>query len=144
MDMVDLASLNYWAIVVATVASFALGGLWYGPLFGKSWLLALGKTEEDIPPSATPFVVTLLHHTDHMRRHGVFCSDVGNYDVGRRFVPRSRGRRRVHCHVDVVGHAVLPMVTESVLHPGRVSRGIQRHHGLDSGSVAVKVLATQS
>lgn len=60
MDMVDLASLNYWAILVATVASFALGGLWYGPLFGKSWLLALGKTEDDIPPSATPFVVTFF------------------------------------------------------------------------------------
>jgi len=31
------ASVNLWAVLVAAVASFVLGGLWYGPLFGKSW-----------------------------------------------------------------------------------------------------------
>ena len=36
--MLDLAALNWWAILVATVAAFALGGLWYGPLFGKPWM----------------------------------------------------------------------------------------------------------
>lgn len=30
--------MNYWAVVVAAVSSFLLGGLWYSPvLFGKAW-----------------------------------------------------------------------------------------------------------
>ena len=45
--MLDLSGLNWLAILVATVAAFVLGGLWYGPLFGKAWMAALGKTEED-------------------------------------------------------------------------------------------------
>ena len=55
-----VTALNWWAIVVATVAAFALGGLWYGPLFGKAWLAALGKAPEDIEPSPTPFVVSAV------------------------------------------------------------------------------------
>jgi Protein of unknown function (DUF1761) len=34
--------LNWLAILVAVVASFAIGGLWYGPLFGKTWAKAIG------------------------------------------------------------------------------------------------------
>ena len=58
--MIDFTGLNWWAIVVATAAAFALGGLWYGPLFGKAWLAALGKNEDDIKPSAEPFVVSAV------------------------------------------------------------------------------------
>lgn len=58
--MLDFVGLNWWAILVATAAAFALGGVWYGPFFGKAWLIALGKTEEDIPPSPTPFVISAV------------------------------------------------------------------------------------
>ena len=58
--MLDFAGLNWWAILTATVAAFALGYVWYGPAFGKAWLAALGKTEEDIQPSPTPFVVSFV------------------------------------------------------------------------------------
>lgn len=51
---------NWWAILVATVLAFVLGGLWYGPVFGNAWLTALGKTAEDIEPSPTPFVVSFF------------------------------------------------------------------------------------
>ncbi|MEK7357805.1 MAG: DUF1761 domain-containing protein [Bdellovibrionota bacterium] len=34
--------LNPWAILAATVAAFMLGGLWYGPLFGKRWAGYMG------------------------------------------------------------------------------------------------------
>ena len=51
---------NWWAVLVATVLAFVLGGLWYGPLFGKAWLAAMGKTEEDIEPSASPFVISFF------------------------------------------------------------------------------------
>ncbi len=56
--MLEFAGLNWWAILVATLAAFVLGYVWYGPAFGKAWLAALGKTEDDIQPSPTPFVVS--------------------------------------------------------------------------------------
>ena len=56
--MLEFAAFNWIAIGVATVAAFMIGGLWYGPLFGKAWLDAIGKTEDEIEPSPTPFVVS--------------------------------------------------------------------------------------
>ena len=41
----DLSALNWLAIVVAALAGFPLGMLWYGPLFGRSWMAATGVTE---------------------------------------------------------------------------------------------------
>lgn len=58
--MLEFAGLNWWAILVATVAAFALGWLWYGPLFGEAWLKAVGKTAEEIEPSPRPFVITFF------------------------------------------------------------------------------------
>lgn len=29
--------MNYLALLVAAIAAFAVGALWYGPLFGKPW-----------------------------------------------------------------------------------------------------------
>src|SRR5207249_1312102 len=37
--------LNWLAIVAGVIASFAFGGIWYGPLFGKTWAKAMGFTE---------------------------------------------------------------------------------------------------
>ncbi len=34
--------LNYAAILVAVISNFAIGGLWYGPLFGKAWIKEMG------------------------------------------------------------------------------------------------------
>ena len=34
--------INFWAVLVAAVSSFLLGGVWYGPLFGKAWNAAAG------------------------------------------------------------------------------------------------------
>jgi hypothetical protein len=41
-----LATVNWLSIVLATIATFALGFLWYGPVFGKPWMRASGMTEE--------------------------------------------------------------------------------------------------
>ena len=41
--------VNAWAILVAALANFAIGGLWYSPaLFGKAWMRANGFTDEDL------------------------------------------------------------------------------------------------
>ena len=38
--------LNWLAVGLAAVSAFVLGGLWYGPLFGKAWMAHTGMTEE--------------------------------------------------------------------------------------------------
>ena len=41
--------INYLAVVIAAVAAFAIGGLWYSPLlFAKMWVSAHGFTEEQV------------------------------------------------------------------------------------------------
>lgn len=39
-------SPNWLAVLAAAVLSMVLGFLWYGPLFGKPWMAAMGWTEE--------------------------------------------------------------------------------------------------
>jgi hypothetical protein len=40
-------SLDYWPILVAAIASFAFGAVWYGTL-GKQWMAARGLSEADM------------------------------------------------------------------------------------------------
>ncbi len=58
--MLDISGLNWLAILVATVAGFVIGGIWYGPLFGNAWMSALGKSPDDIQPSPKPFVISFV------------------------------------------------------------------------------------
>ncbi len=58
--MLEFTGLNWLAIFVATAVAFVLGGLWYGPIFGKAWLTAIGKTENEIKPSPAPFIISFF------------------------------------------------------------------------------------
>lgn len=40
-----MPQVSLLATLLATVLSFVLGGLWYGPLFGKTWMRLVGMTE---------------------------------------------------------------------------------------------------
>jgi|EndMetStandDraft_2_1072991.scaffolds.fasta_scaffold07724_4 hypothetical protein len=59
----DLGSVNWIAVVVAAVASMALGFVWYMGL-AKQWMAALGKTREQVMAGsggqATPFIIAFL------------------------------------------------------------------------------------
>lgn len=41
-----LKGVNWVAVIVATILLQVLGYLWFGPLFGKAWLAALGHAEQ--------------------------------------------------------------------------------------------------
>jgi hypothetical protein len=46
-----MSAVNIWAVLVAAVSSFALGGLWYSPvLFGKAWNREVGRGENPEKP----------------------------------------------------------------------------------------------
>jgi hypothetical protein len=63
MQNLTLSGLNYPAIIVAAVADFMLGFLWYSKaLFGKAWQKHVGFTDEQIKAGAkpAPFIVSFL------------------------------------------------------------------------------------
>ncbi len=44
--------LNYWAVLLASLSTFLLGGIWYSPaVFGKAWMKENGFTEEGMKNS---------------------------------------------------------------------------------------------
>lgn len=45
----DTSYFNIWAVLVAALVNFVIGGMWYSPaVFGKIWMRANGFTEEDL------------------------------------------------------------------------------------------------
>ncbi len=43
----ELSNINFLALLVAAIASFALGAIWYSPLlFSKAWQKAVGLSDE--------------------------------------------------------------------------------------------------
>ena len=60
---IDLAELNWLAVVVGALIYFALGALWYSPaLFGPRWQRSIGWDDSQAPPqqSAVTYVLPLL------------------------------------------------------------------------------------
>ena len=45
--------VNFIAALAAALAVFALGALWYGPLFGKAWLSCQSASKEDLMASGS-------------------------------------------------------------------------------------------
>lgn len=42
-------NINFWAVLVAAISTFLIGGLWYSPiLFGKAWMKENGFTDDDL------------------------------------------------------------------------------------------------
>ena len=40
--------MDWVSVLVAAACMFVVGGLWYGPFFGESWMQAVGLSEEDV------------------------------------------------------------------------------------------------
>lgn len=49
-----MPAVSLLATVVATVLGFVLGALWYGPLFGRRWMAAVGMTPEELQKDFSP------------------------------------------------------------------------------------------
>jgi hypothetical protein len=63
--LVDLGSINWWAVLVSTVVAYAIGAVWYAPpVFGNRWMAALGKSREELGDPArlmvAQFFLTLV------------------------------------------------------------------------------------
>jgi len=49
-----MPAVSLVATLAATIAGFVLGALWYGPLFGKRWIAAVGLSREEIQRNTSP------------------------------------------------------------------------------------------
>ena len=52
----EAVSINWLSVLIATISAFMVGGIWYGPLFGKVWMAAFNITEEDMAKRNMPMV----------------------------------------------------------------------------------------
>ena len=49
--------INYLAVFICGVSAMVLGSLWYGPIFGKSWMAMMGMTKPAQMDAATKKVM---------------------------------------------------------------------------------------
>jgi len=51
--------VNWLAVIVATIAGFAVGAVWYTAL-GKQWMAAIGKTRDQLNAGPQPYVIGVI------------------------------------------------------------------------------------
>ena len=59
----QIIAVNYAAVIAATIVSFIIGMIWYGPLFGKSWAKMSGvdtKQKKGMAPKMVAMFITVL------------------------------------------------------------------------------------
>ena len=59
----SFAGVNYFAVIIAALAGFGLGAIWYMVL-SKPWMHAIGKTEAELTQEgsakALPFIIAII------------------------------------------------------------------------------------
>lgn len=58
--MISFAGINWIVVLVGVIVSNGLGFLWYGPLFGETWLRMIGKRAEDLEAKPSTYVITAV------------------------------------------------------------------------------------
>ncbi|TMJ04010.1 MAG: DUF1761 domain-containing protein [Bacillati bacterium ANGP1] len=51
--------MNWVAIVIAAIAQFIIGWVWYGPLFGKTWMSMMGMSQQSMSREGMGKTMTL-------------------------------------------------------------------------------------
>jgi len=51
--------VNWVAIVIAAIAQFIIGWVWYGPLFGKTWMSMMGMSQQSMSREGMGKIMTL-------------------------------------------------------------------------------------
>ena len=116
MLSINFGAINYWAVLVAAVATFLLGAVWYTVLFGSQRRQLLGYTEEQLKQmeqAAPPDIhrsLSLLRNRGVCDGYSVFGSGGGvggaGSAVGFSALAGTCRRHRVdrqHHHQDSVG-----------------------------------------
>ena len=63
MDLATVINnINWLSVLISAISAFFLGGIWYGPFFGKAWMEAFGFKEPELNERHLPkvFGVSLI------------------------------------------------------------------------------------
>lgn len=52
--MIILIQVNLLAVLIAAMAAMGIGSIWYGPLFGKTWMKLIGISKDDVNKKEMP------------------------------------------------------------------------------------------
>jgi hypothetical protein len=79
-----LGDVNYLAVLVATIAWFALGAIWYAqPVFGRMWMRSLGiQMPEGFRPNPMLFVGTFVAYFVTALSLAMLARATGSVTVG--------------------------------------------------------------
>jgi len=55
-----LIQVNWTAVILAAVGAMIVGSVWYGPLFGKSWMKLVGISKEDTNKKEIPKLYSIM------------------------------------------------------------------------------------
>jgi MFS family permease len=90
----ELWNISWIATLLAAVAGFAVGGIWYGPLFSKAWQREVGLSDEEIARSnmllifGGTFLLNLIgafilgHILSTYGRPGLYTSTLVGFGLG--------------------------------------------------------------
>ena len=55
-------NVHWLSVIISAVSAFIIGGIWYGPIYGRSWMKELGFLEEDLQKRSikTTYGVSLI------------------------------------------------------------------------------------
>ncbi len=56
----DFSNISWVAVLASIVVNMILGGLWYGPLFGKKWAAEIGKKMEEMEMKPALYLIPIL------------------------------------------------------------------------------------
>ncbi len=51
--------ISWLAVILASLAAFAIGGIWYGPVFGRSWARVIDVPGTELKNRNMPVVFTM-------------------------------------------------------------------------------------
>ncbi len=64
--------INFLAVIVSAIVYMILGALWYSPpLFGKRWMRAIGKTEEQVKADSKPMNYVVAFIMSFLAAYGI-------------------------------------------------------------------------
>lgn len=70
--------VNWVAVLVATLGTMFVGGIWYSPpVMGKTWMKLIGKKQNELPSSWTPIVFGVIGGfvTSFVLAHFIYLAD---------------------------------------------------------------------
>jgi hypothetical protein len=69
----EQVAINWFSVLGASLVGFAVGGLWYGPVFGTAWMRSLGMDPEVMKNAPKPGMARIFGITFVLQFIMAYC-----------------------------------------------------------------------